>query len=232
MDRLLFIVINELALIIIMYVAMYIVLSGAMMDLYSRSNFFQFDQTFYVLGVHYEDYGYKSFLTVFFFANAFLAGVSASFVANMYRRLVFADPGDKVPPKRTTFALKTLFNFLMINKLFFGILGMLANVTFLLATVTGMFISQLISDYIQIYHPSLTKYGYELNCHKNIKRPDYHPETVENEVPDDNRIPLLKHNKKVISTSSRIQRRQPRANPRRHHYLGPLDINTFDIDDC
>ena len=163
MEVYLSIILSLLALSYTLYIVMFIVLSQQ--QLFSESLFFTFGGKFALLGVTFENQTFYVGLCFFFFFNSFIAQLNSNIVSPVFSRLIFSHPDEDEHHGNGPGLSKNMLYFILVTydlwsvaRSLFGLLGIISNFGFFIATSLGFLLSDLGVKVVYINWPELLNF--------------------------------------------------------------------------
>ena len=157
------IILSLLAISYTLYVVMFIVLSQQ--HIFSQSLFFTFGGKFALLGVTFENQTFYVGLCFFFFFNSFIAQLNSNIVSPVFSRLIFSHPDEDEHHGNGPGLSKNMLYFILVTydlwsvaRSLFGLLGIISNFGFFIATSLGFLVSDLCVKYVYINWPELLNF--------------------------------------------------------------------------
>ena len=148
-----------------LFSGLFIFLGPAAMNLYANSHFFQFDETFVLFDVAYENIVYKTVIAIFLAFNTLVVNLLYIFVNNAYTRIVIMQHNGNLERQDALqmFILASCADAIRLLQGFTAVLGRTSNVTFLTSVLSSDFASSLFSRYTGLYHPELYHFGHPIH---------------------------------------------------------------------
>ena len=163
MEVYLSIILSLLALSYTLYIVMFIVLSQQ--QLFSESLFFTFGGKFALLGVTFENQTFYVGLCFFFFFNSFIAQLNSNIVSPVFSRLIFSHPDEDEHhgngpglSKNMLYLILVTYDLWSVARSLFGLLGIISNFGFFIATSLGFLLSDLGVKVVYINWPELLNF--------------------------------------------------------------------------
>ena len=195
MEFYLSIILSLLAVSYTLYIVMFIVLSQQ--HIFSESLFFTLGSKFALLGVTFENQTFYVGLCFFFFFNSFIAQLNSNIVSPVFSRLIFSHPeedehhgnGPGLSKNMLYFILVT-YNLWSVARSLFGLLGIISNFGFFIATSLGFVLSDLGVKYVYINWPEMLNFQSKA---KTLKQGREQEQEQDNAQVEDERKALLKN---------------------------------------
>ena len=163
METYLKIILSLLAVSYVLFILMFIVLSQQ--HLFSQSLFFTFGGKFALLGVTFQNQTFYVGLCFFFFFTSLVGQLNTNIVSPVFSRLIFSHPDEDEHHGNGPGLSKSMLYFVLlaydlwsVARSLFGLLGILSNFGFFIATSLGYLVGDLAVKYVYINWPRVLNF--------------------------------------------------------------------------
>ena len=174
MDTYLRIILSLLFISYALFTVMFVVLSRE--RLFAKSIFFTFGGEFALLGVTFNNESFYAGLCFFFFFNGIFGQLNTNIIAPVFARLVFSHPEEDEHHgcnlslrKSTLYWILIAYDVWAVARSLFGLLGILSNFGFFIASSLGFLVGDLGVKYIYINSPETLNFKSRALLHDDVR---------------------------------------------------------------
>lgn len=133
--------------------------------IFHDSDFFNFDNSFTILGIQFNDRGQMIVFVVFFFVNSLLYYINIGIIVPLFNQLIIKSNSHTEMNKRTQtclFFLLVVYDLWASFRNFFSIIGLTSHISFMLANTLGYLVGDIFVKYRYISSPQELKFDFLL----------------------------------------------------------------------
>lgn len=150
---------EKIAVILILFsYSLYFLFALSTANIFSQSDYFTIGPSLSILGQEIEASNTQwAGWCIFFFLNSVIAQSNSLIISPIFQRIIFGGLKPEYP-KNTMLLMLFVYDVWIGIYMFISIIGVFSNILFLISTVTGYILADIIWKYIYITNPNLLRH--------------------------------------------------------------------------